>query len=606
MAGKRRSLRKRSRVDRPQRERKPFRSSLLRRCAKSFILTMLALLGLGSAVGLSLHHKAEQKAERLQDALTAGDWEKVSTLRQESDIFPYRLFSPRLKKLLPQAARWEQQQGRALDILQRRTEEARLGRRSIDSLSPKELAETERALSILHPSLRKVGEEWKELCRKEHARLEARKQEEIRRLEEALPPEATLREEPTEDVPLLRRYQSQLATLEERWLNARDAYHLPESAMLPIRERLRRAHSLMEEAEAMQLLVAELPAIRDYGAYRTRLKQITASTYPPALRGSDLSRHLPEEEEILRRVQAERLGLSTEKLDAFQKTHVQGEATFSPTCPATQEQVQLMERIFAARALQRELTEWVNNRGDRCLTEEEPRREEGNNLRLTRSELDPEYSVSRAPSLLWEAAGSRRLRIIQTAAFLKSCHLQRETFFRKLNLMTALGSVLHYEREDCPARTRAWVYDTLLRVMQAHPQPILMGLPYSPSLRRDQDSFRRLREQCRIKLESGCWLVDTPQTRHAEAAFQEWFRNRKHRDYAGEASRRVADLLREHLLYVGYVDLRGKPVFCRKVPPHASLWYFSEQKLVSVPATRPLQHPSPLSPLLLCESSSSS
>lgn len=602
MAEKKQSSRRRRKFDRQSAERMRGRLSLLWRYIRRLLLLILVLAGGGSTIAIFLCQKADRKAELLQSALTTGDAEKISLLKQESDFLPYRLFNPRLKECLLQATQWEERQGKALDLLQRRTEEVRRGSRTVASLSSEEMAEVERARLVPHPSIRKLSEEWQELCQKEAARLEMRKQEEIRRLEGEMPPKPELCQEPAEDARLLRQYQSQLEALEKQWLDARDAYHLPENSLLPLRERLAHARRLLKDAETMRSLLADLPSICSYGAYLERMKQASASIYLPSLQGARLLRPLPDEEELLHLIQAERLGIPVEKLASFRATHTQGKPTFSPSCPATQGQVHLMERVFAAYSAQKELTEWVNDRGEHCWTDEPPQRE-GNMLHLTRSDLDPKYSMSRSPSLRWEATGCRRLRTIRVAALLKSCRLRRETFFRELNLMSALESVLRYDRDDCPALARAWIYDTLLKVMQKHPQPEMMGLPYSPSLQADLSSFRRLREQCRVRLESGCWLAATPQVKHAEEAFNEWFRHRRYRNYTGETSRRVERLLRVYPLYVGYVDLQGKPVFCRTFSPDRLLWYLSGGTLTQTPSTSPLQHPAPLSPLFLCETS---
>ena len=604
MTGKKRPLRRRRKAFRPVErpaEQGSSRLGRLRRQAGGILLVVLLLAGGISAVGSVLHLRAAHKAELLQQALDAGNWDRVPSLKDGAGTFLYSLFHDRLKHELQRAELWEKRQAQACRLLQRRLAEVRQGHLSPSSLRASELAEVERALRELSPSCRHLGEEWQELCRREQEQLEKRRQEVVLKLRSELLPEAELCGEPERDSLVLRRRLEQVEEQKQRWLDARDAYHLPQEELQPILRQEEHTRCLLKEATAMQHLLSRLPQTRHYGQYLVQMRQTTASAYPPARRWMSIVPRLPEESELLRAMQAFRLGLPLGKLEHLRSAHLQRGATFSPACPATQKQVHLMERVFSCHFLLRVLAEWENGRGEHCFVEEAPRRTSHHILRLTRSDLDPEYSLSRSPSLLWNEADSRQVRRVDVAALLRECGIRRETFFRELNLAEALGKIVRYEREDCPALARAWLYGVLLDVMQAHPSPKLMGLACSSSLREDGESFRQIRSRCRIQLNAGCWLSFSREVQQAEEAFLQWFRERRHRDYAGEISRRMSSLLRVYPLYVGYVNEEGKAVFCRDVPPRSLLWYLSEGELIQTPEGAPLHHPSPLSPILIAE-----
>jgi len=567
------------------------------------LLVLLLLAGGVSAIGSILLLRAEQKAELLQHALDAGEWGRASSLKDEIGTRLYSLFDGRLKHALHRVERREKRQTQARRLLERRLSEVRQGSLRPSALRASELAEVERALCELHPSCQYLEEEWQELCRREQEHLEKRRKEVVRKLQAELLPEVDLCGEPERDSLMLHHRLEQVERQKQRWLDARDAYHLPQSALQPILRQEEQTRCLLKEATVMQQLLSRLPLARHYGQYLVWMRQTTVSAYPSALRWMSIVPHLPEESTLLRFMQASRLGLPVEKLEHLYSAHVQRGATFSPACPATQKQVHLMEGVFSCRSLLRVLMEWENSRGERCLVEEPPLRTSHHFLRLTRSELDPAYSLSSSPSLLWNAVDCRQVRRMDVAALLEVCHIRRETFFRELNLTDTLGKIARYEREDCPALARAWLYNVLLDVMQAHPASGLMGLAYSPTLRADSDSFRQLRERCRIRLDAGCWLASTHEAQQAEESFRLWFRKRRHRDYAGEVSRRMSSLLRVHPLYVGYVNEKGKVIFCRNVPPRSSLWYLSEGRLTQTPEGAPLHRPSPLSPVLIAETS---
>lgn len=604
MTGKKRPLRRRRKAFRPVErpaEQGTSRFRCLRRQAGGILLVVLLLAGGVSAIGSVLHLRATQKAELLQQALDAGDWDRAFSLKEEVGTRLYSLFDESLKHALHRAELREKRQAQACHLLERRLAGVRQGSLRPSSLQAAELAEVERALRELSPSCRHLGEEWQELYRREQEQLEKRRQEVVQKLQSELLPEAELCGEPERDILMLRHRLEQVEEQKQRWLDARDAYHLSQENLEPILQQEEHTRRLLKEATAMQHLLSQLPRVRHYGQYLIRMRQTTASAYPPAQRWMSIVPRLPEENVLLCAMQAFRLGLPVGKLEHLRSAHLQRGATFSPACPATQKQVHLMERVFSCHSLQRVLAEWENGRGERCLVEEEPRRTSHHILRLTRSDLDPEYSLSRTPSLLWNEEDSRQVRRVDVATLLKECGIRRETFFRELNLAEALGKIVRYEREDCPALARAWLYRVLLDVMQAHPSPKLMGLAYSPSLRADDESFRQLGSLCRIQMDAGCWLDFSHEAQRAEAAFGQWFRERCHRDYAGEISRRMSSLLRVYPLYVGYVNEEGKAVFCRNVPPRSPLWYLSEGELIQTPEGTPLHRPSPLSPILIAE-----
>ena len=134
--------------------------------------------------------------------------------------------------------------------------------------------------------------------------------------------------------------------------------------------------------------------------------------------------------------------------------------------------------------------------------------------------------------------------------------------------------------------------------MRLHKSDIL-GLRFSPLLQEDIKSFRLMLSHSKVKLSVTCWLSRKNEVMAAEALCAQWFAEHADRDYAAEMSARFSRILRTAPRYLGYADADGQPHTLQPPMENAKLWYYSEGKLISTPGGKPLQAPSPYTPIFV-------
>lgn len=559
-----------------------------------------ALGGAGwlAASGLSL------RASRLNDELAAnlqqGNWAGVHSLLRTADTGINRLFCPGLKESISAANQWVSLQKSQYSKAEQQLRAIEEGRRSVASLGLRQRAELEEDLRALPRGYNDLLPRWKKLCEREHTQLEQQKKAILEELAAPLPPLPPTQGSPALDEPLLK---GQLTDMEQRRQMTADAcasYGLDPAIARPLEERLAYLRACLADIARLRAIASMLPYARTYAQYRQWLEQFAPQQYPPALQMLDIRHHLPTEDSLKELMQDPEKKLPPGILPAAREAVMNGGPSFIPAYPANRIQVALMEDPFTSASLRRPLLELTLSNGSVYYTEETP---EVNykGVRFHLSPLDPAYVAGESNTMTWTETHGVWKRTIDTTGLVAAAGIDRASFFRDRNLPQLLTRVLQYRNPHCPALAQACLYDCLVQVMESHDYPVMLGIRYAPSMRADIRSFQSLKAQLKVNLRPGCWIGATPAKRKAEAAFAQWFRQRRSHNYAAEMAANFRDLVQIHPHFCGYIGENLRPVLCTPVKKGTLLWYISDGAVVTSPAGAPLEKSAIFSPVFTVE-----
>lgn len=537
---------------------------------------LLALSLMLGVAGWHMRHQAEATDAALEKALEAEDWQRVMTLKDSANSGINKLLYPAIVATVYRADAWIAHKKALHREVVKAIHALQSGERSIESMPLSQRAVVERYLRALPQELReseRVASEWECFCEQSKQQWMREIPEVLEQLRAPLPPlpEWTGAEE---DALSIRRYIRELQGLLKTHNDSVDAYRLDVSLLKPLEEKIEHAKKLRKGIDEWLKTLHDMNAAKDYRSYLKILRGMDASTayYPPAGFLIDFAKYLPSLEEVHHRMRDPEGETSPEMLEAMRHVLLERGASFCRESPACAQQVELLEDLFTTRTLRTKLYRIISPQGEVAYSAAPYVREDTNNIRFRRAELDPAFRLDKSPDELWRAAGVRQHRLDATG-LVSVAGLSRNAFFTGANLPMVLGAVLNYEHGECPALAKAYVYDTLLRVMQMHQQPALIGAAYSPSLSADVRSFIRMRRTLGIHLTADCWLQPTQRAADAEAVVQAWFRERRGRDYAAEIERNYGAVAAVYPRYVGYVNAGRTLVACGNYEKGDELWY---------------------------------
>ncbi len=550
---------------------------------------------------LALERQAAQAEANLHSAFSLQDIDKVENALQTANSGINRLLNRELATLISQAQTWLTRCHREYKSLEPRISELETGKGSINKLPLPIRAAMERSLQQLPQGMGELKTRWQRLCEREQSQLERQRDEVARRFKAPLPPLPALNGSPADDQTSLKRQQGEIRALAKECEAACELFRLDKKLLSPMHERLATLRQLLSDIAALRRTTALLPTARSYAQYRSLLEANTPRLYAPALRMMEIREHLPDEDKLRDQMQDHGRQLPPGMLEAARHALLEGGPSFTPAFHANAKQVQLMEDVFTATALQKVLYEVQSPGQPIFITEQRPAPgDEG--VTFTPSPLTPSYSSFTTPeSVTWRDPSNVFLRTIDATALLKEAGITRETFFARSNLPQLLESLLHLPPECAPALARAYVFDRVLGVLHAHEWPTMLGIAYAPTLRADARSFAKLVRECGISLEAGCWLQPTPEACQAEEAFTQWFHERRYHHYAREIARNFGALVQVHPRYIGFIDETGTPRLYTERPEGTLLWYMAESGLTTSPVGEQAESPIIFSPIFIVE-----
>lgn len=550
------------------------RTELRRRC-RPVLLRGLALVSaaLSTAALYGIYFHLQERAEHAADAMTAAlnsgsvHAEQQALLLHDAGI--HRLFSRRVgfsADALRQRLQAQQTRREELEVL---LDELETGDKRVSDLPLHTRATAELTLSEQGDAGGKLKQRWERCCEQDAQALREQKARMMEQLLAPIPPLPTMVERPAADMDALQTYLGQLRKRRELQEEAEEAYEIPDTAAIGLQQAEADAQELLQEVSRYRDLLALLPSAHSYDFFRSLLGKKPFRCYAPGCRVTERLPRLPEEATILAAMQA--YGHGNKESDTVARL-LQGSPTFHADNAATQEQLHIMDELFSNRALQQRLWEISAPGKPVVFTAEEPQLR-GDSVRIRRSGMDPQKRVSDAEYLTWDKPESVWKRCIDTRPLAEAALLERETFFTNACLPAVLTAVLNVPAPCAPALARAYVYGTLLQVLEQMGDSETVGLRHSPSLQAHIADFRRLKASLGIRLDGVCWLRTDTATRSAEERCAEWFSKRAGKDYAGEIRRTLTAYLQVEPLYCGYVNDAGAPVFCIPPAEGENVWF---------------------------------
>lgn len=547
--------------------------------------------------GVLMANHAERAAVRLGECLRSGDSAELATCIKACDTPMNRHFCKRMEMLLTAAqARLKREQA-DIDELTALFQKIEAGESSITELGPIRRMEIEHTLSTLPKAARHLTETWNRHCRAEREQLAAQRLQFVQKLSRPLPP---MVEPSTNLADDEQRLEELRADLMERCLIYADAHYsqqLDEKLIAPAQEALKRVNALLRENRHIREDLAKVAAATDYATYRKRLAAVSPALYTCLTPALETAKSLPDRSTVLWEIRAGGRDIPQGQMEAARRTLVLGEPSVSAANPASAEETTVAGELLGAAALRTPLYAVVNETGEINYTEQEPVVKNGKAF-FKRSLLDPAKPTGSAADVEWPNPHWVKMHRIDPTPLAQLLHTDdRAEFFAGLHYGKALEGVLRCRAPECPALARAFVYDTLVRMMHARGKAMPTGLPYSPSLQADIRDFNALKRRCGVELTGDCWLRTTPAHTRAEQAFAGWFAARFAASYSAEMAENFASFMNVRPVFCGFVSPSGRARLCRPPEKGALIWYVTAEGISTARAGDELEGAVPFSPL---------
>ncbi|MBQ2380329.1 MAG: hypothetical protein II295_08085 [Akkermansia sp.] len=558
------------------------------------ILGGLALL---TGIGMLCYKRASDFEADLRTALKQNAWERVESISAVANTPFNRFLCSELEKTILDANRWMTHIENRRRWLDKHIVRIESGQGNVSDMRMSLRAEIERELSSMPADFNSLTTRWQKLCDKERAALEHQKSRLVHELVSPLSDLPVFKGAPEQDAELLTELRREARNRHRLFRDAPQSYQLAPSLAAPAQERLVYIRECLAEIEAYKDQLNRLSYQRTYKDYQETLHSFHPRHYTPAVELLKVCSKLPAEENVKSLMLDPEQKNDANETQAAVATLLDGGPTFTQAYPATQQQVNLMEELFAAPSLNVCLYEITNADGELCYSEQEPTLDAQKRVHVKRSDLDPAYQQGNR-DICWDDASSVWKRTIDTRPLYKAVNIDKPSFFRDRNLPQLLTTVLNFRHRDCPALARAVIYHRLLMLIREHKTRTLTGISYSPTLRKHAASFLKLVRKHGIELRSGCWLSKSPQMTAAEQEFEAWFRANRGTDYVREIRQNFGPLIKVGVRFSGYINEQGQPVIFRNLHPDTAIWYLSESHgVIATRVDAAPEAPVPLSPI---------
>ena len=564
------------------------------------IAVVALLVALASGGWYHCRNRAGDMEQELRTAVELARWEKVNATVKVVDTSFYRLINPGIETAIQLANQWITTTHNRKERIERQLTHIENNGIRVSAMALTDRGLIERDLEALPSELSApLNKRWQALCSVEEQELQQQKAEFLQQLQAPLPPPPTYTSDTESDLASVQQQIDDFNLRLWQFENAPVSYKLPPQLISPVKERLQQLRRCEDEIRAYRLLVAGMKRCRTYSQHRTALQEYAPSVYTPAVNLMRISPYLPPEENVKSALQAAGYKvIDKARQAAAVQTLLKGGPTFTPAYPATIEQIHLVENLFTAPSLYRRIYEITRSNGETGYTEKVPKVDVGDNrIYFTRSDLDPELNINNR-KVCWEDIDRVSIHTLDAGHLMRSLKLQKEDFFLKANIAQLLTQVLNFRHAECPALAQAYVYYTLLSLLDIHQHPQMTGVRYSPTMRRHASEFTSLAKQLGLKLSHpGGWLGNTPTGNKAEQAFRDWFAGHRGTDYCNEIKQNFGPLVRVGLQYCGYINTEGKAVIFRQLDADTPIWYMTDDGFESTAYGTEPQNASPFSPI---------
>lgn len=570
------------------------RQQKLKRLLAYGAIVLILVVAMAAVLRLLAAH-SQNLAEKLESAHKAGDWSDTSECLREADSFLWQRLNPDLPAIIDRARRWlAEQQKKARELAN--AVNAYKDPEACKGITPQLDADMRQNIRALPDDLATpLLARWDNLLAPYRDQLNSQRRTFLYELHSAQDP-IHFTGQADRDSDLLNERNRQLNSLIHTFADIAGTYELPPETILPAKKQLVDNESILKDIQQYREILRQLDRAQTWRDVCRVLGKYHATTYRPALDLAKKSKTLASEEKIAGDLRTYLYKLPAElHADAVKSLQKNG-SNFTRTYPASAEQVELMRDTFTSQTLRRRLYELVHEDGHANYADTKRPEVTASNVSYTMSTLDPEFNLNesrerRDPDI-------KTIRTIDASPLLAATGIDPNTFFFKANIPHLLGRVTTVRNKTCPALAKAYLYSTLLKLMEQHTAPHVIGLEFSPTLQKDMASFRAMEAACRVPLTVDVWLRRSNASVQAEEMCSRWFAQHTNRDYAAEIAKNFTAAFNVKPVYLGYVDLQGQPHFCRQPAASGRVIYYRQGALTSTPANEPLQEPDPLSILI--------
>lgn len=544
------------------------------------------------------YRQADKNEQELSEAMKLNRYQQISAAAKAVDIPIYRLLHPQLNQTIREANQWIASTNIRVSKLTEVINKLEQSQGRISAMSLSQRAEIEQDLLKLPEDMRELSQRWQRLSDREREHLTRLRDEYVRELQQPLPPIPPVTGNTQQDSEAIHMQLSQLQGIRRKYRVAPASYNLDPDILHSVEEREDLLRRTLAEISVYRRLIAEMPNVRTYQQHLRKLNAFTPTLYQPAQRIASTTPLLPTEESVknLLRDPARPNAPSEAQVHAAASTHMRGQGTFTAAYPANMAQVHLAEDLFTAPSLYRKIYEVSNGQGEVCHTESRPDVDETGRIRITRSDLDLSATIDNR-DVRWENNGRATCRIINAGTLMQELKLDKATFFSSANIPRLLTTIVNFQHPECPALAQAFVYHRLLMLLDIHEHRFMTGINYCPTMRRHAAELSALMREHQMTMRCGIWINNSPRLKQAEAAFRQWFEQRRGTDYGDEIRKNFEPLLRTGIIYCGYADENGSLKIFRDLQPGSTIWYLTADGFISSQFGAPTQEPLPFAPI---------
>lgn len=540
-------------------------------------LSLIAGLGLVGACSMALIHRAHEAADALEQVWQNHELQPDyadSALRTYDTGFN-RMLDRRVGNIAERISFRIQNQSARIKQAIAVLSEIQRGNGKLAELSIAERVEIQDTCRIQSKESLPLIALWNTLYLREKEQMERLKSVHIADLLAPLPPMQALSGLPQQDLPILEKRLDALQLKKQRFKELSSLYKLDKKDIIYFTKEHKHISSIKKELEQFRTCLQTLSAAHDYQGYRDLLRK--GPDLQQYIAGQHLlsaTEALPSKQDFQRAMQmAAAQDIPEDFIPAAIRTLVYEGSSISEKCPATREQLQTMENIFALSGAPVALYQIINKDNEVCYSESQPQIKD-KHLVFQRSVYDPLRPTGDISTISWKNPHEIWIKIIDLRPLWKACGFDKpQQFFNTAHFPSLLSIILNTEAPHCPALARAYLYHKISELMRQHSPQALAGFGYTPTMKQHIEEFEQLRKQCNIPLLGMCWLRQTPDYIAAEHAFTRWFRKHKGFSYEKEIKKHAGERLLLHAQFCGYVNEYGKPVFRESHAAGTKVWY---------------------------------
>ncbi len=418
---------------------------------------------------------------------------------------------------------------------------------------------------------------WEKLLEKRDKSHSILREEAIRQINTPLPalPEWTSDKE--RDIAMLQEADAEMDRRIAYFHQTAHAHQLPLKYITPATDRKLLLAIYLQDIEGLAKLEQQLTKATNYSEYLITLKSYLARHYPLGLSIEELQAILPDDETLAQSMSSHHSAMDEAEL-AMLKQHINERGpSFSPEHPASAEQVAIMENLFQSSPLHSTLYQLICPITPKSWISDKPiPSTQSKSIQIERSTLDPVYDMNSSPLLQIPTHKDMYTRRHEPQNLLKSLHITRDSFYQNAHLHSLLEGIINDKSPHCSPLLKAYLYLNIINLIETHPSPQIMGLRFSPRLRRDIRDFRALLKSTGITLRDQSALIYDKKHAQAEAAFDMWFRRHINPQYSAEMQRHLRSYLFTVPRYVGFICADGSPLFIAPLSDKETLWYITK------------------------------